>query len=515
MTESQRSAGGAVAGVGVGTVLAGRYVLEEVLATGGMGAIFRGYDRLLERPVAIKTLHPHLAGTPYADRFLQEGQTVAALAHPNLVTIYDMGRMESLPYLVMEYVRGESLAAILERDGPLSPAAGIPLAVQICRGLAYAHERGVVHRDIKPQNILVTPAGQVKIVDFGIARGPAAAEMTEPGWVLGTAHYLAPEVVAGQPATPRSDLYALGVVLYRLFTGRLPFAGDDPLAVAMLHRTAPVPPPSVVRPELPRSLEAPLLRLLEKDPERRYPSATAVATALGSVDVPSAGNAAPTPAAVEEATTLLPQGMPVSGGPPPTPGRGGQRGRRSRKRRWALLLGTVLPLAALIWLWLGLTAPRVGEVPQRAPSSPAARQTAPSVPDRPALTPVPSEGRVPDQTVEEHPGRDQPVVPPVPTEEIVPEILAMLQHEVSDLVTGGMDDERVEDLMGRVEDLADQVMDGGPKDVAKALAGVRKEITDLVRRGDLPPTVAARLEALARALADAAQQSAAWTWEGR
>jgi serine/threonine-protein kinase len=141
------------------------------------------------------------------------------------------------------------------------------------------HERGVVHRDIKPQNILVT-GGRVRIVDFGIARGPETAEMTAPGWVMGTAQYLAPEVIAGQPATPRSDLYSLGVVLYRLFTGRLPFEGDDPFAIARQHQTAEVPAPSSIVPDLPPALEEVLLRLLEKEPEHRYASAAAAGAAL-------------------------------------------------------------------------------------------------------------------------------------------------------------------------------------------------------------------------------------------
>jgi serine/threonine protein kinase len=269
-----------MAGIGVGAVLGGRYRLERVLASGGMGAIFRGDDELLGRPVAVKVLHPHLAGTPDAERFFREGQVIASLTHPNLATIYDMDTLEGLPYLVIEFVEGESLAQVIEREAPVPPESGIALAMQMCRGLAYMHERGVVHRDIKPQNVLVTERNRVKIVDFGIARGPAASEMTAPGWVLGTAHYLAPEVAVGGQATVLSDLYALGVVLYRLFTAHLPFEGDNPLAVAMRHRTDPVPPPSEVCPGFPRALEEVLLRLLEKEPERRYPNASAVAAAL-------------------------------------------------------------------------------------------------------------------------------------------------------------------------------------------------------------------------------------------
>jgi serine/threonine-protein kinase len=279
-SESQAQRRGPVLGIGVGAVLAGRYEIETTLASGGMGAIFRGIDYMLRRPVAIKVLHPHLAQTGAAERFFREGRVLGSLMHPNLATIFDMGSENGLPYLVMEFVDGESLAAIIERDAPLSRAAGMPIALQLCRGLAYMHERGVVHRDIKPQNILITNGDRVRIVDFGIARGPEASEMTAPGWVMGTAQYLAPETVAGEAATARSDLYSLGVVLYRLFTGRLPFDGDDPFAVAMLHRTAPVPEPSRFVPGINPALAEVLLRLLEKDPDDRYPSAAAVAAAL-------------------------------------------------------------------------------------------------------------------------------------------------------------------------------------------------------------------------------------------
>ena len=269
--------------VAVGAVLAGRFELTRVLATGMTGAVFEGHDRLLDRPVAVKMLHPYLAGTPDAARFASEGQVLAALAHPNLAAIYDMDSVDGVPYLVMEYVAGDSLAQIIERDGPPAAATAISWALQICRGLEYTHGRQVIHRDIKPQNILITGGQRVKIVDFGIARGPASMEMTAPGWVLGTAHYLAPEVAAGGPATVQSDLYSLGVVLYRLFTGRLPFTGEDPLAVAMQHQSAPVPRPSELRPDLPAGVEEVLLRLLEKDPRRRYPGAGAVAAALVGV----------------------------------------------------------------------------------------------------------------------------------------------------------------------------------------------------------------------------------------
>ncbi|GEM_PF-4822732 len=386
-----------IPGIGIGTVLAERYILEEIIATGGMGAIFRGYDKLLERTVAVKSLHPHLATTSYAERFLQEGQTIASLAHPNLVTVYDVGDADGLPYIVMEYIDGESLATIIERSGGMSPTAGVPLAVQICRGLGYAHDKEIVHRDIKPQNILVTPTGHVKIVDFGIARASTALEMTEPGWVLGTAQYLAPEVAAGQQATTRSDLYSLGVVLYRLFTGRLPFDGENPLAVAMLHRTEAAPLPSSVRPGLPQSIEDILLRLLQKDPERRYSTASQVAAALANLD-----SKTPMPsfsASDEEKTSVLPVGGPLVGASGNNAGsnnmdrssdsvqhRSTNTGPRANSPQgtatfWGpikILIIVAAVALALIWLWLQMFAGADSGSASNPASNPAA-QTATDV----------------------------------------------------------------------------------------------------------------------------------------
>jgi len=380
----------AVLGISVGTLLDGRYLLEEVLATGGMGAVFRGRDRVLDRPVAVKTLHPHLASTPHAGRFIHEGETLAALGHPNLVAVYDSGMVDGLPYLVMEYIEGESLASIMAREGPMRPEEGMPLAVDICRGLGYAHAQGVVHRDIKPQNLLVTPSGQVKIVDFGIARGRESAEMTEPGSVMGTAHYLAPEVAAGEPSTARSDLYSLGVVLYRLFTGQLPFEGENPVTVAVMHRTAPVPRPSTVQPAISPQLEATLLRLLAKDPLRRYANAAAVAAALGGAADEGADPA------LDENTTLLAAGAPlipamVGGEQVATAGSG--------LRKSDVILGVIAVASALLILFR-LVAPTgaeseplgdsAGPPPASAAAAAAGNDAAGVAPPAPPGRPQPS-----------------------------------------------------------------------------------------------------------------------------
>jgi serine/threonine protein kinase len=362
-----------VSGVNTGSILDGRYRLEDVIATGGMGAIFRGTDLVLDRPVAVKTIHPHLATTSHAARFLHEAETLAALAHPNLVAVYDSGTQQGLPYLVMEYIQGESLASILQREGPVDPGTGTALAVEICKGLAYAHSRGVIHRDIKPQNLLVTPDGQVKIVDFGIARGPQSAEMTETGSVIGTAYYLAPEVAAGGGASVRSDLYSLGVVLYRLFTGRLPFEGNDPVAVAVKHRTASVPPPSSIRPGLPRHIEASLMRLLEKLPSRRYANAAAAAAALQDLDHAAVVGARYSGPQADEPTTMWATN-PGSAGV--SPARAGRPARHSLRKSDVIIAAVALASAAAILFRLLSVSAAPPEQPPPAATVPESSQPA-------------------------------------------------------------------------------------------------------------------------------------------
>ncbi|MBI4499242.1 MAG: serine/threonine protein kinase [Chloroflexi bacterium] len=269
----------------IGMILGDRYLLRRVLNAGNMATVFLAFDRKEDRTVAVKVLHPHLV-TTHAARFRHEATLARPLDHPNIVATYDDVREDhGVPYLVMEYIEGDTLAALSEREGAISPAVGIPLAVQICRGLAYAHERGVVHRDIKPTNIMVTPDGTAKMVDFGIARGPTSPVFTPTGLVCGTVHLMAPEVIrhGGSHATPHCDQYALGVVFFRMFTGRWPFHDDDSLKLAELHLRAPAPRPSAICSGIPPDLEAVLLRMLQKDPDDRYPSIAAVAEALEQV----------------------------------------------------------------------------------------------------------------------------------------------------------------------------------------------------------------------------------------
>ena len=265
----------------IGTVLGGRYRLVELLGQGGMATIFRAVDTQLGRDVAVKLLRPEYLRDPdFSSRFRQEAQAAASLTHPNIVTTYDYGEDPSGPYIVMELVDGEDLATILRRSGPLPPRQAARIAAAVARALAASHARGLVHRDIKPGNVLIGRDGQVKVVDFGIARAIAEAQTTLPGTTLGSVHYFSPEQARGEPATAASDIYALGIVLYEMLTGVRPWEGDSAAAVGLARLSGPVPDPMAVRASVPPDLAAITRKALALDPDERFASATAMADAL-------------------------------------------------------------------------------------------------------------------------------------------------------------------------------------------------------------------------------------------
>src|SRR5215211_4199415 len=257
-----------------GRILDGRYQLGSLLAVGGMARVYLASDRVLERPVAVKVLSPPHAQDPvFVERFRREARSAARLSHPNIVAVFDSGSDAGRHYLVMEYVAGQSLAQLLHRQGRLAPRQAAELGVEVCAALAAAHAQGLVHRDVKPANVLVGDDGRVKVTDFGIAKAAATATLTGTGTVLGTAAYLSPEQAQGGPVDARSDLYSLGCVLYELLCGSPPFgSGTDnpPVAVATRHLHQPPKPPSAHNPQVDASLDAVVLTALAKDPARRY-----------------------------------------------------------------------------------------------------------------------------------------------------------------------------------------------------------------------------------------------------
>ncbi|MEP7189894.1 MAG: protein kinase, partial [Roseiflexaceae bacterium] len=248
-------------------ILNDRYELEQKIGEGGMARVYRGRDLRLNRQVAIKVLHSHFASDAnFLQRFHHEAQAAANLRHPNIVDVYDVGQDADMHYIVMEYVAGSDLKALLMRSGALPIEQAVYVGECVANGLEAAHRIGMVHRDIKPQNIIVGEQGQVKITDFGIAKSSLSTALTETGVTFGTADYISPEQARGQTATPRSDLYSLGVTLYETLTNRLPFSGDSSIAVAMQHVSADPPPPRMYNPRIPPQLESLVLRALSKDP---------------------------------------------------------------------------------------------------------------------------------------------------------------------------------------------------------------------------------------------------------
>ena len=260
-------------------VLADRYELGPVLGEGGMARVHRGYDRHLRRPVAVKVLaSPYDRDRSFVERFRREARAAAGLSHPNVVSVFDSGSYHGTRFIVTELVEGETLAERLHR-GPISPEEAIAVAVDVCRALEAAHARGLIHRDIKPGNVMLLPDDRVKVVDFGIARAAGSDTLTGTGVVLGSTAYLAPEQASGQPVDERADLYALGCVLYQMLAGAVPFSADTPVATMYRHVNEDPPPPSSIRP-VPAGLEAVVMRCLEKDPRRRFGSAVDLEHAL-------------------------------------------------------------------------------------------------------------------------------------------------------------------------------------------------------------------------------------------
>ena len=363
-------------GVVDGGRLGGRYRVGGLLAAGGMGEVWAARDLLLDRPVAVKVLAAALAGDGRAaERLRREARAAARLEHPNIARALDLGEQDGRPYLVMELLEGESLAARIDRPGPMAPAEAARVVAAVADALQAAHSAGVVHRDVKPGNVFLTAGGEVKVLDFGIASAAGDAGLTT-GDLLGTAAYLAPERALGRPATPAADLYSLGVVLYELLAGRRPFQGGSDLELAMAQVNAQAPPLALVAPSTPPSLVAACERALAKDPAARPPSAAAFARLLRP----------PTPAAPPTRPLPVPAGSAASTAELAPARPAGRRRPRSRRGLMVALLLAVAALAALPAL-AGGPVPWAGDG-TRAPFAVLVPDTTAPASDPPATRPA-------------------------------------------------------------------------------------------------------------------------------
>jgi beta-lactam-binding protein with PASTA domain len=266
--------------IGRDTVIDGRYRIQARLGSGGMAEVWSAQDSQLGRRVALKLLASRFAAdAAFRERFRREASAAAAMQHPNIVSIYDRGEWDGTSYIAMELVDGRTLKQLIQERGPLGPGPATDLAIEILKALRYAHKRGIVHRDIKPQNVLIDAEGAAKVADFGIAHA-GASDMTETGAIVGTVQYVSPEQAQGRPVSPRSDLYSVGVVLYELLTGQVPFDGEAPVSVALKQVSQLPVPPTQLEPGIPPALEQVVMRALEKDPARRFADADEFIAAL-------------------------------------------------------------------------------------------------------------------------------------------------------------------------------------------------------------------------------------------
>jgi eukaryotic-like serine/threonine-protein kinase len=345
----------------IDTLFDGRYLIIRKLGSGGMANVYLASDQELGRRVAIKILDDrHARDEQFVERFRREAQNAAGLSHPSIVSIYDRGEAEGTYYIAMEYVEGRTLKELLVARGPSPLGIAIDYTRQILSALRFAHRNGIVHRDIKPHNVIVDGEGRVKVMDFGIARAGAASQMTEAGSIIGTAQYLSPEQARGAPVDQTSDLYSTGIVLYELLTGSVPFTGETPVEIAMKHLSQVPAPPSSHRAEIPRDLDYVALRALAKDPSNRYHSAEEMDSDLERIARGIGVSAETAEAATtvlsrtdvgEAATTIRPAGG-AAGGTTYTPGRYYEYDEPARRRPiWPWLLGLLLVALALVGGW--------------------------------------------------------------------------------------------------------------------------------------------------------------------
>ena len=344
------------------TLLNSRYKIEDRIGSGGMADVYRARDLMLERTVAIKILHEELSSSStFRERFRQEARSAANLSHPSIVTIHDFGLDNGKLFLVMEYIAGADLKSIMQSRGRFNIDDALPLLIQACAGLGYAHRAGLIHCDVKPHNMIVTPDSQLKITDFGIARALSTLHQDQqPNVIWGTPQYFSPEQASGQVLSPATDVYSLGVVMYEMLTGRLPFDAPTASELSLLHRTAPPPSPRRLNPDISPLVEEILLKVLAKEPSARYRTADH----LGRV-LMSAKRSTPSPSPVStqlirhtwssQSSPASPPRTSISDGQPlavPTSDLSHSSPLDIDWVTWAIALLALIAVGGLIPLWL-------------------------------------------------------------------------------------------------------------------------------------------------------------------
>lgn len=340
----------------IGKVIANRYEVLARVGEGGMAVVYRARDTLLGRMVALKVLRSQYASDlEFVERFRREAQTAASLSHPNVVNIYDVGEENGTYYIVMEYIEGRNLKEIIRQEGPLPNRTAIFIAREICRALEAAHRVNLTHRDVKPHNILITFDGRVKVTDFGIARAAAASSLTQTGTVIGSVHYFSPEQARGGPVGTASDIYSLGVLCYEMVTGSVPFTGDSPVAVALMHLQEQPKPPRQLNPAVSVDLERVILKAMAKSETQRYSSATAMLR-----DLRALGEEFETTASADDITQPMTPIDPISATMVQPATSTVQDDNRKRRKRgvgaWLWLVAIISFLGGLVWAGNALPA---------------------------------------------------------------------------------------------------------------------------------------------------------------